>query len=78
MLLYEMIINNNEKIVYKYYPEGRKSFGTVFINKKTKEYNVDKLAPNDEVKTYLMHMFVQIRKFIEEDDFKEKGAIAWC
>lgn len=77
MLSYEMIINDAEKIVYKYYPEGKETFGTVFINKKTKEYTVDKLASNDEAKTYLMHMFSQIRKFITENHFKEKGMIAW-
>lgn len=77
MIKYLMAENSEERYVWRYYPEGREPYGEAFYNKKTKEYGVLKHSYKNEWDEYYLHMFSEIRRFIESGEFKEKGMVAW-
>ena len=77
MLTYEIIENGNELVSYKYFPEKSKEFGSLTVNKNTKALVSQALAPDDEFRVYLLKMYKRIRKFIDDNHFRETGLVAW-
>lgn len=77
MLLLELAGNMQEKAVYNYFPEGKKEYGTVSVNKSTGELDVEKVSVNDEHKRYLCHAISRIEKYFAENNFQDKDIVAW-
>ena len=66
-----------EKITYKYYPEGKEKFGIVSLVRKNGERVIDKLCESDKFKTYAFHALRLLEKYHEKDEFPEKDLIIW-
>lgn len=77
MLEFELIENNDEFVSYRYFPEGKTNSGTVVVNKNNSSVIKEDIAESDEFKTYFFHMLNQIKTFIKNNKYKEKGIIAW-
>lgn len=81
MVKYILILNNDEFVVYEYYPEGKDSKGTITYDKKNDEFIVEKPTVYEHSyyldDTYVSHVKQHILKFVENNDYKEKGMSAW-
>lgn len=77
MLKYQIITNNKDFVTYRYFPDGQEQYGEITVKKATKQITKQKIAPNDEFKLYFFKMFKRIREFIDKEDYKESGIIAW-
>ena len=66
-----------EKVTYRYYPEGKEKFGTVSLMRKSGERVIDKLCESDKFKTYAFHALRRLEEYQEANNFPEKGLIAW-
>ena len=77
MVTYKLIVNEGNIISYKYFPEGDIYSGTISLNKNTKELIDLELASSDIGDRYAVHVIEKIEDFIDKDDYKEKGMIAW-
>jgi len=77
MLRYEMMDNTEDRITYRYFPEGKEFFGSISVHKSDKSIVEQVIAPNDEFKWYFFHMYKRIRQYIDEDKFQSNGIVAW-
>lgn len=77
MLRLELVDNTQCKAIYNYFPEGKEEYGTISINKRTGELEVEKISANDEYKRYLFHARSRIEDFFAENNFMEKDVVAW-
>lgn len=79
MLTYRIFYEDEYKIIYEYHPEDREEYGLISVDKISKEIKLEKRAYDDEVHDnfFSCMMFSKLRKFIEANDYKESGIIAW-
>lgn len=77
MLKYELVMNTDDELVYKYYPEGEGEPGIVSIKKNSMECELKQLAPEDEDNYYANHMWDRLRRFVTEGNCLQSGMIAW-
>jgi len=77
MLKYQMIKNDKDFVSYRYFPDGHNEHGEITVEKSSKQIADQKIAPNDEHKWYFFKMLKRIREFVEKDEYKESGIIAW-
>ena len=73
----ELIELTDEKITYKYYPEGKEKFGIVSLMRKNSERVINSLCESDKFKTYAFHALALLEEYHEKDEFPEKDLIAW-
>lgn len=78
MLRLELVGNTQKEVIYNYFPEQGKEYGTVSMNKDTGEFSVVKISANDEFRTYLSHAVSKIKKYSAENIFLEHDVVAWC
>lgn len=77
MLKYELLENTSDYVKYKYYPEGKEKFGTITVKKADKSI-IDKTpSVKNELSWYWGHMYKRIKEFIENDEFRSDGTVAW-
>ncbi|MBR2974830.1 MAG: hypothetical protein IKC47_03715 [Clostridia bacterium] len=80
MIYYELIEKTDEKVVYRYYPEGKKSNNTpgkltYFFN--TGEFDYSEIAEEDKKHVfYFPKMRNYIERFVESGNYRENGIIA--
>lgn len=72
-----MVDNDDNKVSYVYFPEGREPSGKITINKKDGTIVEQIIAKSDEFKRYFFHMIEKIEEFIENKRFEEEGTIMW-
>ena len=79
MLRYKLMDSDNKSVTYRYYPEGKESYGEITVSRSTGEIEDFVLAPieTERFKWYFRHMYARIRQFIENDEFLESGLVAW-
>ena len=77
MLRYKMLENTEDRITYRYFPEGKELFGSISVRKSDKAIIEQVIAPNDEFKWYFSHMYKRIRQYIDEGKYQCDGIIAW-
>lgn len=77
MLKFKMVDNDDNKVSYVYFPEGREPSGKITINKKDGTIVEQIIAKSDEFKRYFFHMIEKIEEFIENKRFEEEGTIMW-
>lgn len=73
----ELLEVNEEKAVYKYYPENEtEKFGVVSVNRKTGERKIEKLL-EDYVTSYAIHACNELERYISKGNFPVNGGVAW-
>ena len=78
MLRYNLIKNEENKLTYEYFVEGRKEErGICFIDLATGEAQVEKLAKTDEFSWYAFHLLSTLRSQYKENNFLDSGMVAW-
>ena len=78
MVKFELISDNKEMVIYKYYPEGKKQYpGEVGYNKITNECSVIVLSQKDLNKMYALKVFKRMREYAAGNEFKQSGMVAW-
>ena len=65
-----------EKVTYRYYPEGGKEFGVVSLVRKTEEVIHDKLYP-DITKMYVRQAISCMYDFNKANNFPEHKHVMW-
>ena len=76
MLKYKLIELNESQIIYEYYPEGKDEKCTLTVTRDGEVVD-RKSSELDQFGSYFAHMILKINKFIENQEFKEEGIIAW-
>lgn len=77
MLKYKMVENTSEYVKYIYFPDSGDLHGEITVRKSDNEIISQIVANNDDFKLCLFKMYRRIKDFIEQDNFKENGIIAW-
>lgn len=73
----ELLEVNEDKAVYKYFPESEtEKFGVVSVNRKTGERRIEKLLEN-YVTEYAFHACHEIERYISRGSFPVHGGVAW-
>ena len=72
----ELLEVNENKVVYRYYPEQEADFGVVSVNRKTGERKIEKLC-DSYGKTYAFHACRELERYITEGNFPVNGGVAW-
>ena len=72
----ELEFLTDEKVSYRYYPEGSKEYGVVSLNLKTGERMHDKPCP-DSISLFARQAWQRLKKYQETNNFPEKDLVAW-
>ena len=78
MIYYELIEKTDEKVVYRYYPEGKKSNNTpgkLTYNFITGEFDYREIAEKDNG-FYFTKMRMEMKEFLKDNIFEKNGIIA--
>lgn len=73
----ELELLTEDKVSYRYYPEGGKEYGIVSLDRKTGQRIHDKFCP-DTISLYAGQAWRRLEKYQRENRFPEKDMIAWC
>ena len=73
----ELELLTEEKVSYRYYPEGGKEYGIVSLNRKTGERVHDKPCP-DTMSSYAGQAWARLDEYQEANRFPKKDLVAWC
>lgn len=77
MLKFRLKSNNDSKLIYEYFPEGKEYSGIVEVIKETGECHIVKLSENDNHNIYALKMFKRLREYAKNRAFDDEGTIAW-
>ena len=77
MLLLKLLEESDSEVVYSYFPEKKKYFGIVKINKITGEIIDVQTADNDLHKRYMHHAVSKIISLCEKGDFPREEMVSW-
>ena len=67
---------SDDKVSYRYYPEGKEEYGIVTLMRKTDEVIHDKVYP-DVSGMYKWQAVYRMRKYNETGEFPKKAMVAW-
>ena len=67
---------SDDKVSYRYYPEGKEEYGIVTLMRKTDEVIHDKVYP-DISGMYKWQAVNRIREYNETGEFPKKAMVAW-
>ena len=77
MLKYNLIRDDENNLIYEYFPEGKENSGFVSYSKKTGECKIEELSENDRHQIYALKMLKKLREFASNQMFKTDGMVAW-
>ena len=77
MLKYELTERTQETVTYKYFPEGKDTFGTICVRQSNGEIVEERLADCEESQWYHRKMLRRIQEFVNSNNFKMQGVVAW-
>lgn len=77
MLKYNLVRDDESKLIYEYFPEGKEPSGFVSYSKITGECKIEELSDNDRHQRYALKMLKKIREFANNQMFKTEGVVAW-
>ncbi|MBQ7704572.1 MAG: hypothetical protein IJT73_03965 [Selenomonadaceae bacterium] len=73
----ELLEVNEDKAVYKYFPETEtEKFGIVSVNRKTGERKIEKLF-EEYGNRYAFHACNELERYISKGNFPVNGGVAW-
>ena len=73
----ELLEVNEEKVIYKYFPETEtEKFGVVSVNRKNGERKIEKLF-EEYSNNYAFHAFNELERYISRGSFPVSGGVAW-
>ena len=78
MLRLKLIENTNSKVVYRYFPEDKENYGTVYLDKSNGDVLDVDIAENDVFDRYMHHAVSKVTQYIERNEFPEEEIVAWC
>lgn len=76
MLILRLISETGKSVEYNYYPEGKKIYGKVVIDKITGDISTV-CSADDEFGRYLMHAVKRIKDYFEEGEYRAEDMVAW-
>lgn len=76
MLTVKKISVTDSVVTYRYYPENKKAYGIVSVNRKTGQRSFDKVETEYGTR-YAAHACVWIERQIKRGQFPETGGEAW-
>lgn len=75
----ELVLNsdNGEIVEYNFFPEGKKEYGTITVNKKTGVVDITKRADGDDYDVYLRHAVSKVLNYQKSGSYQQKEMVAW-
>lgn len=77
MLKYELIERTEATVTYKYFPEGKDKFGTICARRDDGKVVAERLADCEESQWYHQKMLRRIQEFVNSNNFRTQGVVAW-
>ena len=77
MLKFVLVEEEENRVLYKYNPEGGSESGTVSFNRKTGSGIIESLASNDKHQRYALKALKKIREMSSVKSFEREGMVAW-
>lgn len=77
MLRYNLIRENEQEVLYEYFPEDSNESGLIGYDKVKKVCNIIILSPKDRKQRYALKMCSKIRQFVRNGSFDRSGTMAW-
>lgn len=77
MLKYNLIQENENEVLYEYFPEGGKHAGVIKFDKTKEEWHLEKPSKDDKHNRYALKMVKRLREFASNGTFENEGIVAW-
>lgn len=77
MLKYELVKKTEDFVTYKYFPEGKDKFGTICARRSDGAIVEECLAGCEESQWYHRKMIRRIKEFVDNNNFRTQGIVAW-
>lgn len=77
MLILKLVSDSSGKAVFNYFPENKKDYGTLEIDKNTGDINTIKVSESDEFHTYLHKAVSEMTKYFNSGEYKDEITVAW-
>lgn len=77
MLVLKLKKQNEDIIIFEYFPEGSKSSGEILINKSTGKIEVLKEVEIDKHGHYLVHAVSEIKKQYKTNNYLLETTVSW-
>ena len=74
----ELVLLTDEKVTYRYYPEGGEAFGVVSLMRKTGKRIHDVPCPGISSSLYARQAWYHIGQYQKAGEFPKRGQAAWC
>lgn len=78
MLRLKLIRDDEQEVIYNYYPENKNEFGTISVNKNTGEVKIISEVEKDKFCIYRNHALSKIRECQRKGAFIRESIVAWC
>lgn len=72
----ELVLLTDEKVSYRYYPNGKEAFGIVSLMRKTGKRIHDEPCPGVSSE-YARQAWARLDEYQESGNFPERGMVAW-
>ncbi|MGF0064266.1 hypothetical protein ACQRCQ_03195 [Lachnospiraceae bacterium SGI.085] len=77
MLTLKLKDENENSMVFNYYPENKKLFGTLNLDKKTGDIQIISVSENDSHHRYLQHAVSKIDEYFSSGKYENTATVAW-
>lgn len=77
MLTLKLKNENENSMIFNYYPENEKLFGTLNLDKKTGDIQIISVPENDQHHRYLQHAVSKINEYFSSGKYKNIAIVAW-
>ena len=77
MLTLKLKDENENSMVFNYYPENKKLFGTLNLDKKTGDIQIISVPENDSHHRYLQHAVSKIDEYFRSGKYENAATVAW-
>lgn len=78
MVFLELVEDGKTDVVYDYMPEKESAArGTISVNKTTRERNLIKKSPDEDISWYRGHVWQKIDEMLDSGVLEEKTCAAW-
>jgi len=78
MLQLKLAKETKTEVVYNYFPEKEKEYGTIMIQKETGEIISADTAINDPYKRYLHHAISKLDEYFNKGKYLSEDVVVWC
>lgn len=76
MVILRRIDGCSNKARYRYYPEGKETYGIVSLDPGTNDRNIEKIAEGYS-RTYAFHALHRLEEYNEKSEYPAEDMVAW-